>query len=149
MPLLFLCQRNRLCISKMHSYIRFWQKEKKIFYHKMKCYNRRTQPHYKHEHRRVFWANERNLNKVCYQTPMVHAEIAPCHSFGLFQRQYPLLVSSMLPLFWLMQHHPVKRITDIVNLERGLHWWLPAVELISHKQWGKVLQSVHPSQLLG
>lgn len=69
----------------------------------------------------VFEPMKRNINNLkngSYQTPMAHAETAPDHSFGQFQRQHLQHVSWMLQLYWLMQQHPAKRSTDAVNLER-------------------------------
>jgi hypothetical protein len=49
---------------------------------------------------------------------MAHAETVPCRSFELFQQQYPLPVSWMLQLSWLIQQHPAKAV-QILAIQRN------------------------------
>lgn len=66
--------------------------------------------HWQQDYEKLFDPTKRNLKNVSHQTPMAHAETALGRSFGLFRRQYPLPVSWIVQLFWLIQQHPAKAI---------------------------------------
>lgn len=70
--------------------------------------------HWQQHYEKLFEPMKRNLKHVSHQTPMAHAETALGRSFGLFRRQYPLPVSWIVQLFWLIQQHPAKAIQIIV-----------------------------------